>query len=351
MCIKPNYKISMEEDEMQSTKTYTRRQAGAFLVATAGFISAPSVLRAQQINLVLSHHLPSSHLVHKTSESFAEKVLSASKGQIKIDIKPSSQLFNLRTAAEALQLGTLDLCWSDLGTLGNWKPELGFISMPFVFNDFNHVKKVIYGKLSQEVEADVRKSLNIDILSLGASGFRVFLSTKPIKNLDDCKGLKLRVPEVPTWVEMAKAIGANPTPIPAAEMYTALQTGVVDAVENPPDYLFDTKLWEVGKHSTKTHHIFTEVSLMASSAKLNTLSGENRKIIVEAAKQSVQEEMWTNNLRGQEDAWKSLEKNTIAVSEPDRAAFKAKTKTVIDAYIAKNGSKAKSYIDEINSAA
>ena len=336
---------------MGNSVTFTRRDFGLLLGATSGLIAAPNVLRAQQVKLILSHHLPPAQLVHKTSESFAEKVSTATKGQITVDVKPSSQLFNIRTAAEAIQLGTLDLCWSDLGTLGNWRPELGFMSQPFIFNDFNHVKKVIYGPLGQQVEKDVRAALNIDILSLGASGFRVFLSRKPIKTADDCKGLKLRVPEVPTWVEMAKALGANPTPIPAAEMYTALQTGVVDAVEVPPDYLVDTKLWEVGPHSTRTFHIFTEVSLMASTVKMNSLSTEHKKIIQDAAKQAVQEEMWAANQKNQEDAWNTLAKNTTAVADPDRAAFKAKTKSVTDTYLSKNGAKGKAYIDAINAAA
>ena len=98
---------------MGNSVTFTRRDLGLLLGATSGLIAAPNVLRAQQVKLILSHHLPPAQLVHKTSESFAEKVSTATKGQITVDVKPSSQLFNIRTAAEAIQLGTLDLCWSD----------------------------------------------------------------------------------------------------------------------------------------------------------------------------------------------------------------------------------------------
>jgi len=123
-----------------SRRSFLNCGAGA-----ASVLAVPGILRAQAapIRLVLSHHLPISHLGHKTTEVFAERVKERTNGQVTIDIRPASQLFNLRTSAEALQLGTLDMCWSDLGTLANWQPQLGFISLPFLCNDFDHVKRVM----------------------------------------------------------------------------------------------------------------------------------------------------------------------------------------------------------------
>jgi TRAP-type C4-dicarboxylate transport system substrate-binding protein len=80
-------------------------------------------------------------LIHGVAEKFAEKVRQSTNGAVTISIRPASQLFNLRTSAEALQLGTLDMCWTDLGTLGNWQPQFGFVSLPFLFNNYDHVKK------------------------------------------------------------------------------------------------------------------------------------------------------------------------------------------------------------------
>ena len=80
------------------------------------------------------------------------------------------------------------MCWTDLGTLGNWQPQFGFVSLPFLFNDYDHVKKVLYGPIGQQVGKDAKDSLGIEVLSLGASGFRVFLSKKPIQTADDVRG-------------------------------------------------------------------------------------------------------------------------------------------------------------------
>jgi TRAP-type C4-dicarboxylate transport system substrate-binding protein len=114
------------------------------------------------------------------------------------------------------------------------------------------------------------QNLKVETLALGASGFRVFFGRKEIRTAADARGIKLRVPEISTWIEMARALGANPTPIPAGEVYTALQMGVVDAVEVPADFIVANKLFEVGQHATRTHHIFTEVSMFASTAAAGT---------------------------------------------------------------------------------
>ena len=228
------------------TVAISRRDLLKYGAGAAGLAALPRRSRGQAapINLVFSHHVPTTHLVHGVTEKFAEKVKQGTNGQVTISIRPASQLFNLRTSAEALQLGTLDMCWTDLATLGNWQPQFGFVSLPFLFNNYDHVKKVLYGPIGQQVSKDAKDLLGIEVLSLGASGFRVFLSKKPIQTADDVRGIRLRVPEIPTWVEMARSLGANPTPIPAGEIYTALQTGVIDAFESPADFILSSKNYE-----------------------------------------------------------------------------------------------------------
>ena len=320
----------------------------------AGALATPFIngsANAQAVKLVFSHHLPTAHLGHRTTEHFAKYIAEGTNGQITLDIKPSSQLFNLRTSVEALQLGTLDMCWSDLATLGNWQPQFGFLSMPFIFTGYDHVKRVLYGKVGAQVVADVQATLGIETLSLGASGFRVFLGRKEIKTAADCRGIKLRVPEIPTWVEMARALGANPTPIPAGEIYTALQTGVVDAIEVPADFIVSGKLYEVGTNSTRTHHIFTEVSMFASAKRIAALSAAHQKVIRDAAKRATEVEMWTANLTEQTEASAELTRRTKAVSDPDLQSFRDKMAPVIDNFVKKSGAKGKAYVDGVLAAA
>lgn len=319
-------------------------------VAGATALSRRSWGQTPPIDLVFSHHVPTTHLIHGVAEKFAEKVKQRTNGAVTISIRPASQLFNLRTSAEALQLGTLDMCWTDLGTLGNWQPQFGFVSLPFLFKDYDHVKTVLYGPVGQQVCKDAKDSLGVEILSLGASGFRVFLSKKPIQTADDVRGLRLRVPEIPTWVEMAKALGANPTPIPAGEIYTALQTGVVDAFEAPADYMLSSRNYEVAGFVTRTHHIFTEVSMMASARKMASLPPNVQKVIRDAAVEAVQKDMFEANLKAQQSAWNDLAKLIKANPNPDIASFRTKMGPVVNGFIARAGSKGKALVEAVQAA-
>ena len=331
----------------------SRRKLLGYGAGAASVLAAPAVTRAQAapIRLVFSHHVPTTHLLHRTTETYATRVRDATNGQVSIDIRPASQLFNLRTSAEALQLGTLDLCWSDLGTLANWQPHLGFVSMPFLFNDFEHVKRVLYGPAGRQVSEVAKEALGVEVLSLGASGFRVFLSKKAIQNADDVRGIKLRVPEIPTWVAMARAMGANPTPIPAGEIYTALQTGVVDAIEVPADFIISSKAFEVAGFATRTHHIFTEVSMMASAKKMATLPANVQKALRDEAVRTVQKDMWDANIAEQTSAWNELATRVKANATPDIESFRAKMGPVLTDFVAKTGPKGKALIDAAQAAA
>ncbi|MBI1779598.1 MAG: TRAP transporter substrate-binding protein [Proteobacteria bacterium] len=300
-----------------------------------------------QTKLTFSHHVPTNHILHEAAERFAKRVSELTQGQVTVEVRPASQLFNLRTSAEALQLGTLDFAWTDLGSLANWQPYLGFTSVPFLFNDFDHAFKVLYGPIGEQVRKEVLEKLGIDILSLGASGFRIFVLKKPVHMADDLKGMKLRVPEIPVYVDMARALGTNPTPIPAGEIYTALQTGVVDGMEGPPDFVETGKLFEVGGYATRTYHIMTEVSLMASAKRLGALPPAHQKAVRDAAVEVVQGWYKQENLKAQESSMQILRGKLKMDEKPDIASFRAKMGPVIDSFVAKVGPKGREYVDAV----
>jgi tripartite ATP-independent transporter DctP family solute receptor len=317
------------------------------LVLGLAILAAGPVPASAQTKLTFSHHVPTTHILHAAAERFAKTVQDKTSGQVVVEVRPASQLFNLRTSAEALQLGTLDLAWTDLGSLGNWYPPLGFTAMPFLFNDFDHAYRVLYGPVGEKVSQEVKERLGVEILSLGVSGFRVFVTKRPVSSAGDVQGIKLRVPEIPVYVEMARALGTNPTPIPAGEIYTALQTGVVDGMEAPADFVESTKLFEVAKHVTRTYHIMTEVSLMASVKRLSALSPAHQKAVRDAAVEVVQGWYKTENMKAQEAAWQTLTQKMQANASPDVASFRVKMGPVIDSFVAKVGPKGREYIDAV----
>lgn len=337
-------------------KNLSRRDFNRILgVTTAGVLAAPMIngsAKAQPVPLMMSHVHPPGSLIHQVSEKFAGYVAEGTGGQVTIEVRPASQLFTLRGSVEAIQLGTLDFCYSDLGTFGNWHAHYGFMSLPFLFTDFDHVRRVLYGPVGEMVRQDVRETMGIETLALGATGFRVFAGRREIRNAADCRGIKLRVPEVPVYVEMARALEANPTPISAGEMYTALQTGVVDAVELPPDVVANFKLWEVAQHVSRTNHIFTEASIFAStqSTGMQSLSPEHWEVVREAGRRALEVDNWEMNLQSQTAAWDTLSEQMQAVADPDIASFREKTASVIEGFVASTGAKGGAFVEAVQAA-
>lgn len=334
--------------------TITRRDALRGTAAAASLLAMPAIVgrgvRAQSPRtLIFSHHLAPTHVAHLAAERFAGLVAERTGGAVAIEVRPAGQMFNLKTAAEAIQIGTLDLCWTDFGTLGNWQPYLGFFGLPFLFRDYDHVRAVLTGPIAQELKDDVRDTMGIEVLAIGGSGFRVFLANRAIRTAADCAGLKLRIPDVPVWVAMARALEAVPTPIPGPEIYTALQTGVVDAIEVPADSITANKWYETAKHSSRTNHMYTEVSMMANEGVFQSL-GEHGPVLLQAADEVVNGWMWDENVRIQGEAWATVVANTEAIENPDRASFVEKMKPVIDDFVAENGEKAQHYIDLVRAA-
>jgi TRAP-type C4-dicarboxylate transport system substrate-binding protein len=141
-----------------------------------------------------------------------------------------------------------------------------------------------------------------------------------------------------------------PTPIPGPEIYTGLQTGVINAIEVPPDSIVANKWFEAARHSSRTHHMYTEVSMMASGSVFDSL-GKAGKIVSDTAAEVVHGWMWDENLRIQEEAWTKVAASTEAIETPDRASFVQKMTPVIAGFIAQNGARAGRYVELVRAAA
>jgi tripartite ATP-independent transporter DctP family solute receptor len=333
------------------TSISNRRTVLKGMVA-AGFATA--VCRpafAQTKSLRLSHHLAPGHLVDIASKRFAELVAEGTGGAVKVEIFPSAQIAGLRQAAEAVQLGTVDLVWSDMGTLANWKPEYGFTNLPFIFANDEHFDSFFGSDSGKALAEDVKAQLGIEVLGWGNAGFRVIATReKAVNGPADLQGLRIRVPEIPVFVQTFEAVKANPTPMAWGEVYTALQTGVIDAVENPAEGLVNGAMQEVTKHLSRTYHILTDVNLLANPGMLDGLPEDQAAVIREAAATAVTE----FNVATRENSkknWDILAKTMTVVDEPDRAAFQQAMSPVWDNFISRTGDAGKNWVDQVAAAA
>jgi tripartite ATP-independent transporter DctP family solute receptor len=171
----------------------------------------------------------------------------------------------------------------DMG-IAIYAPKYAVTSVPFVFPDYGSVEKAYEGQLGQKLDADMTKNGNMRLLGLSRRGARLLTANKAIPTPAELKGLKLRVPEIATWVAVWKELGALPTPVAWPEVFTALQTGVVNGQENPILQIYEAKLYEVQKYVMLTDHLSAYFHWFGNTKFLAGLSAEHRKIVEDAVK-------------------------------------------------------------------
>lgn len=266
----------------------SRTALAAFAAASLLVASAPS-FATSPVTLKLAHdQLPDQGYgpgVAKFVELLKEKV----GGQVTVQVFDNGVLGNERDVTEGLTLGTQEMSITTFGVLTNYEPRLAVMNLPFMFRDWNQVNHVLRDGVMNETFARLEKQRGLKALAVYALGFRnVGSNAGPITGVESFKGLKIRVPQAPLFIDTFKALGANPTPIPWGELYTAMQTKVVDAFENSSPVVEQFKLNEVTKYLSRTGHIWEGGVLLIAAAKYNSLSPEVQKAMVSAAQESAQ---------------------------------------------------------------
>lgn len=291
------------------------------------------------IVLKLGHVLNEASPFHKGAEEFARAVKEKSGGRLEIKIFPNAQLGNDRTLAEAMQMGTVDMEVAGTATLVGFVPRLQLFDLPFLFRDQEHAYKVLDGPIGEEVLKDFEQK-GIVGLAFWENGLRhVTNSVRPIKTLNDVKGLKIRVQEIPLHVSFWKLLGADPTPMAWTEVYTALQQKTVDGQENPIQTIYTQKIYEVQKYISLTGHVYGAAVIMVSKKTYDKLPAELQKVLVDAARDTAN---WERNyVKDLEDkALKELPGLGMEIEHnPDREAFKAAVQPVYDEYAEKLNAK------------
>ena len=209
-----------------------------------------------------------------------------SKGRLGVKVYPSGALGTEKDNVEQLRLGALDMMRINVGPLNSVVPETLVTVLPFVFRDTAHMRKVLDGPIGDEILASM-ESQGLVGLAFYDSGARSFYSKKPIRTLADMKGMKIRVQQSDIFVGMIQALGANPTPMPYGEVYTALKTGIVDAAENNWPSYESSRHFEAAKFYSQTEHSLAPEVLVFSKKVWDALPKADQAMIRKAAKDSV----------------------------------------------------------------
>lgn len=222
--------------------------------------------------------------MHFFTVRFQEKVEELSGGNIKINIHPASELGGEREMLEAVQLGVLDLCFTSTGPLGNFVPEVYAFDFPFLFKDYDHAKKVFDGEIGEEYAEKIGGN-GIQVIVWAENGIRqIFNSVHPVTCAADMQGIKIRTMENKVHMATFEALGADPTPISTAEIYTSLQQGVVDAVEGAITWLIPAKFYETQKYLTMSNHLYAPAILAMNMDQFNGYAPEVQQVLMKAAR-------------------------------------------------------------------
>ena len=213
---------------------------------------------------------------------FKELVEKRSNGDIEVKVFFGGTLGGERELVEQLKLGTVHLCLGGWGTRGAYIKDIMPWGVPYLFSDKDQILKTIDGRIGKEVKAAYEKN-GIIWNGVYFRGNRQLTTNRNIKAPADLKGMKIRLPENPDWLVVWKAFGGLPTPIPSPEIFSSLQTGVVEAQENPVSSNFNRRLWEVQKYTVLTNHIVDIQSYLLSKKFLDKLDKKHQDILIQAS--------------------------------------------------------------------
>lgn len=273
---------------------------------------------AQEMTLRFASLYPPQHSASRTADKFAELVKDKTGGTIVVDVFHNSALGSEREAAEGVRSGSIDVAYSGLPGFGSYVPEFGVLELPFNYESLDQVKAVV-DEISSTLEARMADQ-GLILLGYLYDGPRVTISTKPLRSIEDFAGLKFRVPQAPLYVQMAEAFGATPTPVSLPEVYTALQAGIVEALEGTPTSIYANKYYEIAKNVARTDHIFFVAYIAMNRDLFESLSLEQQKALREAGREASAYNLQIAKAAVGED-FQRLADAGVAFTEPDRQPF------------------------------
>jgi len=270
----------------------------------------------------------------KGFEAFKAYCEGASGGEIKIDLYPANQLGSLDELYEGVKTGVYQICQGDETITGFYDPML-VLSIPYLFPNEYVVMKFFESPFFKQLSDGFAKKTGVRILAATTYGFRCFTNNKrPIKSLDDMKGLKIRVQQNPIMIELVKSLGGSPTPISWGELYSAMQQGVVEGQENPPGLVYDSKFYEVQKYMTMDEHVLAFNLYYANDKWFQTLPENIKTIFLTGARLGADVEYGLRVYGNKVSIISELEKKGMQVYVPPQSlkdTFKAKSqKPVLD---------------------
>lgn len=300
-------------------------------------------LRGDVTVLKLGHTLDTKHSVHIAMEFLAKRAHELSDGKLEIQIYPGGVLGSERESIELLQLGSLDITKVSAAAMEGFVEEYKIFGLPYIFRDKAHAFSVLDGPIGASM-LKKGEEFWLQGLCFYDAGARSFYTSVPINSPTDLKGLKIRVMQSITAVEMIKSMGGSATPVSWGELYTALQSKVVDGAENNPPSFYLSHHYEVSKYYTLNEHTMIPDVLIMSTHAWEKLSEQEKEWLNQAVKESVvvQRAEWQ---KSEDESLAALKEEGVEIIIPDKQEFIDAVQDVYDIY--RNNEKVFSLIEQI----
>ncbi len=281
--------------------------------------------------LKLAHGLDPSHPVHNAMVFMAERCAEISGGELRIDIYPSGQLGSEQQCVELLQIGSLAITKVSAAVMESFTEDFKALGLPYIFRSRAHSFKVLDGPIGKELLLSTEPFWIRGLCFYDAGSRSFYTLDRPINHPDDLKGLKIRVMKSITAMEMVKAQGGSPTPISWGELYTALQSGVVDGAENNPPSFYTSHHYEVCKYYSLNEHTMVPDVLIISQKIWDKLSLQEQAWLQQAADESVavERKLWAES---EEESLRIVQEAGVSINRPDKAPFADKVNNLLESY-------------------
>jgi tripartite ATP-independent transporter DctP family solute receptor len=269
--------------------------------------------------LRFGHQANDSDIWHKSSIKFKELVEELSEGRIEVRVYPAEQLGKERDMIRSIKAGVVDMTTTG-ESMQNWTQITAFCAIPYLIRDSEHLKKVVDGPVGDQISRQMIEKIGLRPLAYFERGARNLTSNRPINKPSDLKGIILRVPNVPVFVQTWSALGAKPTPMTLSEVFTSLQQGTVEAQENPFALINSAGFYEVQKYVNLTEHVIGWVYVVIGEQKFQSLPKDLQNVIIKAG--ILTQEYHQNLFKAEEKFLREeLERKGMIFQSVDKKAF------------------------------
>ncbi|MCG8480631.1 MAG: TRAP transporter substrate-binding protein [Spirochaetales bacterium] len=291
------------------------------MVGATVFASGDQETAPEAAELVVAmHSARTDEIVWGIAERIKSEIEEQTDGRVLVRLV-GSEVGGERDLLEATSRGEFQIVQSGDMVIANYAPEYGVTSVPFVFPDYESVARAYEGELGERMNEALIANGNMRLIGRSLRGARLLTARNPIMTPTDMEGVKLRVPEIDTWVQAWSSTGALPTPVAWTEVFTALQTGVVDAQENPIAQIYEAKLYEVQDYIMMTEHLLAYFHWCVNEEFFQSLSAADREIVQSVVRDATEWGTSRQDAKSQEQLDEMVTEHGVQVIQPDKEAF------------------------------